>query len=69
MNNIMRTSLVSMAVAACLAGCNEHASYESQQQAGANPPLPDARNFLAPPMQVPKHVGWKAARRPRSRTG
>lgn len=69
MNNIMRTSLVSMAVATCLAGCDEHASYESQQQAGANPPLPNARNFLAPPMQVPKHVGWKSGETPKVADG
>jgi glucose/arabinose dehydrogenase len=58
-----------MAVAACLAGCDEHASYESQQQAGANPPLPNARNFLAPPMQVPKHVGWKSGETPKVADG
>ncbi|VXC97253.1 L-sorbosone dehydrogenase [Burkholderia sp. 8Y] len=69
MNNVLRTSLLSMAVAACLGGCNEHASYDAQQQAGASPPLPSARNFFAPPMQVPKHVGWKSGETPKVADG
>jgi glucose/arabinose dehydrogenase len=56
--SILRGALTMMA-AATLAACNQQAQYDSAQQAGGNPPLPAARNFFAPPMQVPKYVGWQ----------
>ncbi|SAL78315.1 PQQ-dependent sugar dehydrogenase [Caballeronia telluris] len=52
-------------VSALLSGCNEHAQYDAAHQAGSNPPIPQARNFLAPPMQVPKHVGWRNGATPK----
>ncbi|SAL05171.1 glucose/sorbosone dehydrogenase-like protein [Caballeronia arationis] len=52
-------------ISALLSGCNEHARYDAVHQAGSNPPIPEARNFLAPPMQVPKHVGWKNGATPK----
>jgi len=42
-----------------VSACNERASYDSGAQAGSNPPLPAAKSFFAPPMQVPKRVGWQ----------
>ncbi|MDR5740727.1 MULTISPECIES: sorbosone dehydrogenase family protein [unclassified Caballeronia] len=69
MNKSMLTGVLSMAVALCVAGCNEHAAYDSQHQAGANPPLPGPRNFFTPPMQVPKHVGWKSGEAPKVADG
>jgi glucose/arabinose dehydrogenase len=52
-----------------LSGCNEHASYDSAHQAGANPPLPAAQSFFTPPMQVPKHVGWREGGKPKVADG
>ncbi len=69
MNKPTLTGVLSMAVALCVAGCNEHAAYDSQHQAGANPPLPGPRNFFTPPMQVPKHVGWKSGEAPKVADG
>ena len=42
-----------------LAGCGERAAIDPQQQVGHDPVLPAAKNFLVPPMQVPKGVGWQ----------
>ena len=57
------------ALAAALGGCNEQASYDAEHQAGANPPLPRVHNFFAPPMQVPKYVGWKNGEAPKVAPG
>lgn len=58
-----------IAVSGLMSGCNEHAQYDAVHQAGANPPMPEARNFFAPPMQVPKHVGWKDGAAPKVADG
>jgi glucose/arabinose dehydrogenase len=58
-----------VAVFGLMSGCNEHAQYDASHQAGANPPMPEARNFFAPPMQVPKHVGWKDGAAPKVADG
>ena len=47
-----------------LAACDSGARYSVEQQSGANPPLPAARNFLMPPMKVPTGVGWKPGQAP-----
>ena len=47
-----------------LAGCSGKAALEPAQQSGSNPPLPAPRNFLMPPMQVPKGVGWRQGQMP-----
>jgi len=62
-------SVVALALAAALGGCNDHAKYDAAHQAGANPPLPDARNFFTPPMQVPKYVGWRNGEAPKVANG
>ena len=53
-----------LVVALLLAGCGGKASYDPSQQSGRDPPLPDPRNFLMPPMQVPKGVGWSTNQAP-----
>ncbi|MEX3937177.1 sorbosone dehydrogenase family protein [Paraburkholderia phymatum] len=58
-----------MTLAASLAGCNERAEYEPEQQAGSNPPLPVSRNSFAPPMQVPDYVGWQKGKTPKVADG
>jgi glucose/arabinose dehydrogenase len=56
-------------MSALMSGCNEHAQYDASHQAGANPPMPEARNFFAPPMQVPKYVGWQNGATPKVADG
>lgn len=60
--NLTTSCVVTLALA--LAGCSGKANYEPAQQAGVNPPLPKAQNFLVPPMQVPKGTGWHAGEKP-----
>jgi glucose/arabinose dehydrogenase len=69
MNKTFSASAIAIAFAACVGGCNEHAMYDAEHQAGANPPLPGARNFFAPPMQVPKYVGWRNGETPKVAEG
>jgi glucose/arabinose dehydrogenase len=66
-----RTSagVLAIAFAAVLGGCNDHAQYDAAHQAGSNPPLPNARNFFTPPMQVPKYVGWHNGETPKVADG
>ncbi|SAK98044.1 glucose/sorbosone dehydrogenase-like protein [Caballeronia temeraria] len=69
MNKRTVKSALAMAFAASLSACNEHAQYDAQHQAGGQPPLPEARNFFAPPMQVPKYVGWRNGATPKVADG
>jgi glucose/arabinose dehydrogenase len=60
-----KTSMVAACVIALtLAGCAGKPQYTPTQQAGPNPPLPAPRNYLVPPMQVPRFVGWKQGEKP-----
>ncbi|GAB6197189.1 PQQ-dependent sugar dehydrogenase [Lysobacter xanthus] len=58
MTDPMRRGACALAFALLLAGCGRDASLTTAQQSGGNPPLPRARDFLLPPMQVPRGVGW-----------
>ncbi|MEM5438605.1 sorbosone dehydrogenase family protein [Paraburkholderia diazotrophica] len=69
MNKRIVSSVVAIALAALASGCNEQATYDPEHQAGANPPLPAVRNFFAPPMQVPKYVGWQKGATPKVADG
>ncbi|WP_250515117.1 sorbosone dehydrogenase family protein [Caballeronia sp. INDeC2] len=60
---------LAVATSALISACNEHAQYDAAHQAGSNPPMPEARNFFAPPMQVPKYVGWKDGATPKVADG
>ena len=60
-NAVAMCAIVAIAL---LAACSGKASLSAEQQSGANPPLPRARNFLMPPMQVPRFVGWSQGRTP-----
>jgi len=57
------------AVALALSACSEKSSVDPQQQIGQAPVLPAARDFLVPPMQVPKGVGWQGDTRPTVASG
>lgn len=58
-----------VAIAMSMSGCSQQATYDPSRQAGAQPPLPDAQNFLAPPIQVPEYVGWKPGKKPKVADG
>ncbi|WP_343581529.1 sorbosone dehydrogenase family protein [Acinetobacter sp.] len=47
-----------------LLGCSDGQPLDPQTQYGPNPELPEAKNFLVPPMKVPNGVGWKANQTP-----
>ncbi|WP_027779067.1 PQQ-dependent sugar dehydrogenase [Paraburkholderia caledonica] len=69
MNKLVTTGALIVAISALMSGCNEHAQYDASHQAGANPPMPEARNFFAPPMQVPRYVGWQNGATPKVADG
>ncbi len=52
-----------------LSGCDEKAKVDPEEQMGSNPVLPQAQNFLSPPMQVPKRAGWKDNEAPKVAAG
>lgn len=45
--------------------CGEKAQVDISQQTGPNPVLPQPKDFLVPPMQVPEGVGWKGNAMPK----
>jgi glucose/arabinose dehydrogenase len=47
-----------------LAGCGEKAKLTPSQQMGGNPPLPQAKAYLVPPMRVPDFAGWQGDAKP-----
>ncbi|MEO5596524.1 MAG: sorbosone dehydrogenase family protein [Lysobacteraceae bacterium] len=64
MNNLLSQSGLALAVVALLAGCGDESTLKPEQQAGGNPPLPEPRNFLIPPTNVPTGVGWPQGQSP-----
>ncbi len=56
-------------VVALLAGCADKASLNPAQQSGSEPPLPEAQDFLVPPMKVPTGVGWEKGQTPKVAAG
>ncbi|MGN6235479.1 PQQ-dependent sugar dehydrogenase [Dyella sp.] len=68
MNKRILTHALPLACLA-LAACSHKASYTPPEQSGSNPPLPEAKNFLLPPMRVPNGVGWKAGQAPKVAPG
>jgi len=69
MNKTILTTTLALAVTAALAGCTGKASYDSAQQSGDAPPLPNAQNYLVPPMQVPNKANWKDGQTPHPADG
>ncbi|HAL23323.1 MAG TPA: L-sorbosone dehydrogenase, partial [Stenotrophomonas sp.] len=53
-----------LSLAVMLAACAGKAEYHPADQSGPQPPLPKPANFLMPPMQVPKGVGWAEGQAP-----
>lgn len=69
MNKTIHRGALALAFVAILAGCSGKAAFEPAQQSGDNPPLPEAQNYLVPPMQVPKGVGWAQGQAPKVAAG
>jgi len=69
MSKSLHRSTLAFAVFVLLAGCDEKASLQPSQQSGNAPPLPQAQNFLVPPMQVPDGVGWAQGQAPKVAAG
>ncbi|EJQ2008426.1 sorbosone dehydrogenase family protein [Cronobacter sakazakii] len=68
MNNIHRLALAVL-LGVLLSGCDNSATLDPQKQVGPNPELPEAKNFLLPPMQVPEGVAWKEGEKPKVAQG
>jgi glucose/arabinose dehydrogenase len=47
-----------------LAACNDDSSFDPMSQIGENPVLPEAQQYLFPPMHLSSVVGWKTGERP-----
>ena len=69
MSKIPCRSAVAFALVAFLTACGQKASLEPAQQSGAAPQLPTAQDFLLPPMQVPKGIGWAQGQMPKVAPG
>ena len=55
---------LALALSVLLAACGDNTRLTPAQQSGGNPPLPQPRNFLVPPMKVPTGVGWSQGQSP-----
>ncbi|MFA1237657.1 sorbosone dehydrogenase family protein [Serratia odorifera] len=62
-------TLIAVSLAVLLTGCDDGATLDPQKQIGPNPELPQAKNFLMPPMQVPEGVPWKTGEMPKVAEG
>ena len=63
-----RFVLVVVSATALVAACAPQGQ-DPRRQVGPNPWLPEPRQFLLPPMSVPKAIGWKAGESPRAPAG
>lgn len=69
MHKILGRGAAALGLVGLLAGCSGKAAFHPSQQSGGDPTLPAAQNFLVPPMQVPKGVGWKQGQMPQVSAG
>ena len=58
-----RHALLAAAMLA-VAACDNDQSMDPNAQVGADPPLPEPKQYLFPPMHVAKVVGWKQGETP-----
>lgn len=63
MKTIYKTTLFFLMNLA-LFGCSKENVMDLDKQYGANPELPEAQNYLVPPMKVPRGVGWAENQKP-----
>lgn len=64
MNKILLPLPVILTLTLALSGCDEKAKLAPDQQTGSDPVMPEAQDFLMPPMQVPSGMGWKTGAQP-----
>jgi glucose/arabinose dehydrogenase len=69
MNKIAYCGALALILGAILAGCSGKATIDPSQQSGQNPPLPNPKDFLTPPMQVPTGTGWQPGQSPKVAAG
>ncbi|KOC89306.1 PQQ-dependent sugar dehydrogenase [Winslowiella iniecta] len=62
-------SLIGLSLPLMLVGCDDGAKIKPEQQTGSDPTLPEAKNFLLPPMQVPDKIDWKPGETPKVAPG
>lgn len=65
----LNTVLTAAILSALLAGCDNGAQLDPQKQIGPDPELPQAKNFLLPPMQVPEGAAWRQGEQPKVAEG
>lgn len=63
------TVLTAAILSTLLAGCDNGAQLDPQKQIGPDPELPQAKNFLMPPMQVPEGAAWRQGEQPKVAEG
>jgi glucose/arabinose dehydrogenase len=68
-SKILLGGALAFALTTILAACSQKASLEPAQQSGFAPQLPAAQDFLLPPMQVPKGIGWAQGQTPKVASG
>ena len=62
---ILFKSTLCVLLSTALFGCSREAVVDPKLQYGADPELPEAKNYLVPPMKVPKGVGWQNDQKPK----
>ena len=62
---ILYKSTLCVLLSTALFGCSREAVIDPKLQYGADPELPEAKNYLVPPMKVPKGVGWQNDQKPK----
>lgn len=69
MTKSLHIAVGSLVLVTALTACNRDAHYTPEEQAGNNPPLPGAKNFLLPPIYVPQRIGWQDGSTPKVAEG
>ncbi|WP_228527247.1 PQQ-dependent sugar dehydrogenase [Noviherbaspirillum soli] len=69
MNKMSHCTITTLALSMSLLGCSGKATMEPVQQSGSNPALPEPKDFLMPPMQVPTGTGWQPGQTPKVASG
>jgi glucose/arabinose dehydrogenase len=64
-----RTLVTAAGLSLVLSACGDNKRVDPAQQIGGNPVLPQAKDFLVPPMQVPDGVGWQGNATPKVLAG
>lgn len=69
MSRLRLSLLCAAALSLGLAACDDGNTIDPKTQIGPNPQLPDPREFLVPPMNVPKGAPWAQGQTPKAAPG